>query len=985
MRRVEASLLAGKKRHWLGRLSVRGALVLVLLAVLVPVLLVQAAVYARWYQTRRQSELQANTEMARAVAAAFEGHIQGVLRQELAIGIALSPPHALPATAAKRLLTESLHAYPSMLSFSWIGPQGRILLSTLPSAPGLDVRDRDYYRQIAAGREWAVSDLLVGRASRRPTFFIARGVRDAAGRLQGVVLAGVDPDRLREVVSVQRAAQGAVAIIDRRGMAVYRYPEVAQAWQERDWLKKDPDLRRALTGGEAQGVFPSAVGRTEQIGAYVPIRSIGWVARANRPLVEAMAAPRQSLARDLLYLLAASAFALLFALWVGRGITGPVRQLRSQAALIGSGDDTLPVVVAGPQELVGLAAAFNHMRWELQTRADERERLMERLRDTADELQSANEELQAQTEELQAHTEELQAQKQTLEQMAEDLSGERTRLQSVLREAERQNRLIDAIFENILAQVAYLDRDFNFARVNATYAEGCGYSVAELIGKNHFALFPNAENQAIFERVRDTGEAYVARARAFEFADQPERGVTYWDWWLRPIYGPQGTEGVVLSLVDVTAVERGRREVERLAGELREANAAKDQFLALVSHELRNSLAPTLAGVELLRRTLPPDPRTHRTLEIVERSVRLQSRLVNDLLDLSRIARGKIHLQRAPVALDAVISAAAHAQQADAEGAGLTLSLSADPGLWVQGDLDRLEQVVTNLLSNAIKFTPAGGQIRVGVFREPGSGGMGEWENGGMGEWPSLEGASAPPPSHSPTLPLSGSPIPRPAAAPGIARIAVEDTGIGLDPSTKEHLFDMFRQGEVAGQSKPGLGIGLALVKSLVEMHGGRVWAESEGSGKGSRFLVELPLVAGPAAGPSPEHPTTPAQPISVLLVEDNADTRALVADALRAMGYNVWVACAAEEGLEQLRIVRPDLILSDISMPGMDGYEFLRRAREMPGLADVLAFAVTGLGRQEDVRQAREAGYTGHFVKPVDIAALDRRIRGWLAARGSG
>ncbi|HEX2999610.1 MAG TPA: GAF domain-containing protein, partial [Armatimonadota bacterium] len=272
----------------------------------------------------------------------------------------------------------------------------------------------------------------------------------------------------------------------------------------------------------------------------------------------------------------------------------------------------------------------------------------------------------------------------------------------------------------------------------------------------------------------------------------------------------------------------------RLYHQAQEANAAKDQFVTLISHELRNPLAPILTGVEILRRGIPDNPRLQHTVEIIERNAKLQSRLVNDLLDLSRIARGKIELQIAPLALDAVVQAATQAYLPETEKEGLTLQVNTQPDLWVHGDFDRLQQVVMNLISNAVKFTAPGGEIRVTLERLPD--------------------------------------IPQ---APGIARIVVEDTGIGISSEVLPKLFQMFQQGPKARQRRPGLGIGLAIVRSITLLHNGRVWAESEGLGKGSRFIIELPLIEPPLAQAAPE--VTAVMPVGthpvLLLVEDNPDT----------------------------------------------------------------------------------------------------------------
>lgn len=387
------------------------------------------------------------------------------------------------------------------------------------------------------------------------------------------------------------------------------------------------------------------------------------------------------------------------------------------------------------------------------------------------------------------------------------------------------------------------------------------------------------------------------------------------------------------------AHELGRRAAlamdnAHLLQEAQEANRAKDQFLAVLSHELRNPLTPILAGVEILRRAAPEEATVQRTVIIVERNAKLQARLVNDLLDLSRIRQGKIQLQRAPIALDSVVQAAVQAQQADAEEAGLALETHLEPGLWVFGDADRLQQVVMNLLSNAIKFTPRGGRISVTLARHD----------------------------------------------TDKARIVVADTGVGISREMLPRLFRMFEQGEVAGKRTPGLGIGLALVKSITELHGGQVWAESAGPGKGSRFTVELPLTAAPAkegGGPPPAS----EEGVRLLLVVDNPDTRALIAEGLGSQGYQVEAAVTAEEALEAMAHHPPDVILSDVALPGMSGFDLLERAHAMPQLASVPAFAISGDGGSDDARRVQEAGFSGHFVKPVDIAVVAQRIREYLRA----
>lgn len=309
----------------------------------------------------------------------------------------------------------------------------------------------------------------------------------------------------------------------------------------------------------------------------------------------------------------------------------------------------------------------------------------------------------------------------------------------------------------------------------------------------------------------------------------------------------------------------------------------------------------------------------------------LQARLVNDLLDLSRLARGKLELQRAPVELENVVELAVQPFGAEAERSQVALEHQAEPGLWVDGDLDRLQQAVMNLVSNALKFTPAGGRVSVSV-RQAGS----------------------------------------------LGRIVVEDTGIGIEADRIPTLFEMFHPGEGGVRRAQGLGIGLALVKSIAELHGGSVRAQSAGAGRGSWFELTLPLVEAPGRAAAKIEEACPIDhpSIRVLYVEDNPDTRSLLVDALTMLSYQVVSAESGEEALELLAHGPVDVILSDIGLPGMDGYEFLRRARAIPAMAKIPALAITGYGQRRDVLLAREAGFLEHFVKPIDLATLDERIR---------
>jgi signal transduction histidine kinase/CheY-like chemotaxis protein len=390
------------------------------------------------------------------------------------------------------------------------------------------------------------------------------------------------------------------------------------------------------------------------------------------------------------------------------------------------------------------------------------------------------------------------------------------------------------------------------------------------------------------------------------------------------------------QLADIAAVA-----IENAAyREALEANRLKDEFLAILSHELRAPLHPILMWVRMLReRALDPDT-TARALDTIERNTKAQAQIISDLLDVSRIVSGKLHLQRHPVDLRTVIEAALESLRPAARAKAIQLTATLEPlTAAVSGDPDRLQQVVWNLVSNAIKFTPAGGSVRVG-----------------------LRGVGA----H--------------------AEIGVADTGRGIGPDFLPFVFERFRQADPSTtREHGGLGLGLAIVKHLVEGHGGSVSVESAGPGQGATFTVRLPAGAGLA--PEPPAPPQPAavslDGLHVLLVDDEADTRAAVAAALEGYGARVTAAASARQALAAFLEARPDAIVSDIAMPGEDGYGLIRevRAREHDGRAGVPAIALTAHARAEDREHAIAAGFQAHVPKPVEAAELARLLAS-LAAR---
>ena len=369
---------------------------------------------------------------------------------------------------------------------------------------------------------------------------------------------------------------------------------------------------------------------------------------------------------------------------------------------------------------------------------------------------------------------------------------------------------------------------------------------------------------------------------------------------------------------------------ERKAWEdkLREADRRKDEFLAMLSHELRNPLAPIGAAAELLQRAKLDDGMLKRTSQIIGRQVKHMTALIDDLLDVSRVTRGLVELEQTVLDVGAVLHEAVEqvTPLIEARGHALTLTLP-PPGTQVLGDRKRLVQVVANLLGNAAKYTPEGGHLAVNAFEREGR-----------------------------------------------LCIDVLDNGIGMAPELVARAFDLFTQAERSSdRSSGGLGLGLALVKSLIELHGGEVACDSAGPGQGSRFSVCLPLLHAPeAAAPVPDAPSTagPA-PLRVLVVDDNVDAAVTLAMLLEANGHEVQVEHDPLVALAATLDTPPQVCLLDIGLPGIDGLELARRLRARPGTADALLIAITGYGQDSDRQQILQAGFDHHLVKPIDIAQL--------------
>jgi PAS domain S-box-containing protein len=368
---------------------------------------------------------------------------------------------------------------------------------------------------------------------------------------------------------------------------------------------------------------------------------------------------------------------------------------------------------------------------------------------------------------------------------------------------------------------------------------------------------------------------------------------------------------------------------DRAAAE--EASRAKDQFLAVLGHELRNPLAPIATALRLMALRAGDACISERA--IIERQVQHMTRLVDDLLDVSRITRGKVELRRRPVEIADVIAKAVEIASPALEQKQHRLEVDTPTsGLAVNGDAGRLAQVFANLLTNSAKYTPPYGDVYVRATRDKKT-----------------------------------------------VRVSVRDTGTGIAPEVLPHIFEVFVQGARRDAVRAGLGLGLAIVRSLTELHGGRVEASSDGPNLGSEFVVELPLfetAEREAARPTPrDRPSPVGRPLRVLVVDDNIDAAEMLAEWFVAIGHRVQVATDGPTALERAADFKPQVALLDIGLPVMDGYEVARRLRELPGCAATRLIALTGYGQESDHERSRRAGFEDHLVKPVDLEAITHAV----------
>jgi two-component system CheB/CheR fusion protein len=496
--------------------------------------------------------------------------------------------------------------------------------------------------------------------------------------------------------------------------------------------------------------------------------------------------------------------------------------------------------------------------------------------------------------------------------------GEKKRAAEALRVTQEQ---LQVVTDNMAVAVTRCSRDLRYLWVSPGSAAWYGRPTSEIVGKSIREIL----GTAAFETIHPYIDRVLSGERVeFEIQIPYEHMATRW---VKAVYVPthdnEGlTDGWVAVLVDTTSHHS-------LEEALREADRRKDEFLAMLAHELRNPLAPIRNSLHILRLLIRNDPTADSAGEMMERQVGHMVRLVDDLMEVSRITRGSIELRKERLEVAAIVRSAVETSRPVIDDARHQLVIAVPSGpLTLEGDPVRLTQVIANLLNNAAKYMEAGGRIWLTIRREGGS-----------------------------------------------VLISVKDTGVGIPADSLSSIFEPFVQGARTTQHAPGgLGIGLTLVKRLVEMHGGSVEARSDGAGRGSEFVVRLPLLEQASAVDAIERAGRRPSVLAarrVLVVDDNRDAAESMRLLLELLGAEVRVAYNGLDALDMLERYRPAVVLLDIGMPDMDGHEVARRIRQHPELNDVTLIALTGWGQDEDRRRSRLAGFDYHLIKPADVRTL--------------
>ncbi|MGE0606430.1 MAG: chemotaxis protein CheB [Pirellulales bacterium] len=588
---------------------------------------------------------------------------------------------------------------------------------------------------------------------------------------------------------------------------------------------------------------------------------------------------------------------------------------------------------AEPEAASSVAADQRQMsRDRIESLEDELRFNKENLQATIEELETSNEEMQATNEELVASNEELQSTNEELQSVNEELFTVNAEYQRKITELSELTADMDNLLVSTEIGTIFLDQDLSIRK----YTPQIGVAFHLLpqdIGRSITSFAHNIHHPALLDDLRAVVADHQPRSR--EVRDQ------HGNWfYLRvlPYRAKSRFDGVVLTLIDVTPLKAAEQK-------LADAVRRRDEFLAMLSHELRNPLGAIRNAAQGLFMSESVEPVERDLCDIIRRQSDHLARLLDDLLDVARVTQRKIELRQGPVDVALLVRDTLESVQPLFEAAGVTLSVPDVPAqrLFVRGDSARLQQALSNVLANAVKYTPRGGNVALIVQGQRNQ-----------------------------------------------VSIQVRDTGIGMLPETIESMFELFVQETRTFHGRSGgMGIGLTLARSILELHGGTIEANSDGPGQGSMFEIRLPRIFRETPAPGGDPAATSSQPrefpCNVVIVEDSDDNRLVLKRLLELLGCTVHAAENGTKGLALIEQHKPDLALIDLKMPGLDGCEVARQVRQSLGNSDTFLAAVTGMGQAADLLATAEAGFDAHLLKPLDLAKLrqilEQRSRGRAAA----
>ena len=515
------------------------------------------------------------------------------------------------------------------------------------------------------------------------------------------------------------------------------------------------------------------------------------------------------------------------------------------------------------------------------------------------------------------------------------LAEDSDRLTRQTRDEQERFRLVAENIEDFA--IFLLDPDGRVVSWNAGAERILGYAAEEVLGQT-CELFFLPEDVKDGRPERELREAIATGRAGNDCWLVRKGGGRFWASGVTTSLRNGGPRGYVKILRDLTERRALEDELRRRAEELAERDHRKDEWIALLAHELRNPLAPVLTSLHVLRQQGATAEERAESVDRADRQVRHLGRLVDGLLEASRVLLGQVRLRAERLDLARLVRTAAGDQRAVLEQAGVSLAVDApETPVWVEGDATRLTQALHNLLDNALKFTTGGGRVAVRLEADAGT---------------------------------------------GRAVLTVSDTGAGIEPAVLPRLFEPFAQAEQGlDRSRGGLGLGLSVVKGLVELHGGEVAADSAGPGRGATFTVRLPSGQEPAAlSAVGKRPSASGRRTRILVIEDSKDAADSLSMLLSVLGHEVRVAYTGPAGVEAAVAWLPEVVLSDIGLPGLNGFEVARRLRRQPGMEGALLVALTGYGGDDDRQRGLEAGFDHYLTKPTDPDALQRLLAGRVA-----